>query len=295
MPKPDLKGYELLELVGNGAGSVVYKARETATGALCAIKHVTRKTVAGIERARRDVRSGSRRLGRYARLNYGSFFEQIRNEYRILSTLDKSTYSPHIVRVDSLVTLRKLFFPRGYDLIMEYVAGASLRERSDYEMADFIRFYREAAMGLAYLHTHQILHADMKPHHIFITRDGHVKLIDFGLARFFSEPPGRIQGTAEFMAYEQLKGLPLDARTDVYGLGATMYFVLTGQANRPALGGMSGGAGLTVGYAGRSDSVRDRNPKCPPGLEELILQSCERRAQKRPSSMTEVVRRLDLL
>jgi serine/threonine protein kinase len=197
--------------------------------------------------------------------------------------------------VGALITLRKFIFLRGYDLIMEHVEGVSLREKSDYEMGDLIRFYREAALGLAYLHAHQILHADMKPHHIFVTGDGHVKLIDFGLARLFSDPPGRIQGTAEFMAFEQLKGMPLDARTDVYGLGATMYFVLTGQPNRPALDGMAGGAGLTVGYAGRADSVRDKNPACPPGLEDLILQSCERRPQKRPSSMSEVIHRLDLL
>lgn len=293
MPQPALKGYEILEQVGNGAGSVVYKARDIATGSVCAIKHVTRGTIAGIERARRDIRSNSRRVGRYARLNYSGFFDQVRNEYRVLRGLDKSIYSPHIVRVDSLVTLRRLFFVRGYDLVMEYVDGVSLRDKSDYEMGDLIRFYREAAMGLAYLHTHQILHADMKPHHIFVSRDGHVKLIDFGLARLFSDPPGRIQGTAEFMAYEQAKGLRLDARTDVYGLGATMYFVITGRPNRPAISGMGGS--VTVGYAGRADSVRDKNPKCPPGLEELILQSCERRPTKRPSSMSEVIRRLDLI
>lgn len=296
MARPCLNGYEVLELLGNGAGSAVYKARDSATGGLFAIKHVTRQTIMGIEKARRDVRVGDRRLGKYARLNYSGFFEQIRNEYRVLRTLDKATYSPHIVRVDALVTLRRLIFlVNGYDLIMEYVPGSNLREKCDYEMSDLIRFYREAAMALAYLHAHGIIHADLKPHHLFITPEGHVKLIDFGLARFFDEPPGRIQGTAEYMAPEQLKGLPMDPRTDVYGLGATMYYVLTGQPNRPSISGMGGGIGLTVGYAGRSSSVRDKNPRCPPALEDLILQSCERRPQKRPSSMSEVIRRLDAL
>lgn len=293
MPLPALKGYELLESVGNGAGSVVYKARETATGSLCAIKHVTRKTIAGIESARREARAGDGRLGKYARLNYRGFFDQIRNEYRVLRTLDKATYSPHIVQVHSLVTIRRFLRLHGYDLIMEFIDGVSLREKQDYEMQDLVRFYRETAMGLACLHAHRILHSDMKPHHIFITTDGHAKLIDFGLARFLTDPPGRIQGTAEFMAFEQVKGLAMDPRTDVYGLGATMYFVLTGEPNRPSISGLGGG--VTVGYAGRSDSVRDRNPKCPPALEELILQSCERRPEKRPSSMSEVIRRLDLI
>jgi len=293
MPRPKLKDYELLEVVGNGAGSVVYKARETATGRLCAIKHVTRKTIANLEQARRQIRDGSRRLGQYARLNYRGFFQQVRNEHRVLRTLDKATYSPYLLEVRALVPIRHFIRLHGYDLVMEYVDGVSLREKSDYEMPDLIRYYRETAMALAYLHAHGILHADMKPHHIIVTRDGHVKVIDFGLARFFHDPPGRIQGTAEFMAPEQVKGLPLDPRTDVYGLGATMYFVLTGQPNRPSLSSLGGS--VTVGYAGRANSVRDKNPDCPVALEELILQSCERRPSKRVQSMSEVIRRLDLL
>jgi serine/threonine-protein kinase len=162
-------------------------------------------------------------------------------------------------------------------------------------MRELVRFYREAASALAFLHAHRVLHADMKPHHIFITDQGHVKILDFGQSRFFSDPPGRVQGTVDFMAPEQAKGRPVDVRTDVYGLGATMYFVLTGQNNRPALSGMGGGVGFTVGYAGRADSVTDKNPECPPALEELILKSCERRPTKRPASMNDVVARLDVI
>ena len=295
MPKPRIKGFEVLEVAGNGAGSVVYKAVDIDAQQLCAIKHVTRKTVNAIERARRHARVGDNRLGEYARINYHGFFEQVRNEYRILRTLDKESYSPHIVKVRGLITLRRFFHVVGYDLIMEFVDGQSLRDKRDYPMADLIRYYREAASALASLHTHQILHTDMKPHHIFITRDGHAKILDFGLARLFSDPPGRIQGTVDFMAPEQAKGRPMDVRTDVYGLGAAMYWVVTGQPNRPAISGMGGGVGFTVGYAGRSDSLRDKNPECPPALEELILASCERRPEKRPSSMNEVTSRLDTL
>jgi len=293
MPKPNIKGFEVLEVIGNGAGSVVYKVLEVRTRRACAIKHVTRKTVAGIERARRGARTGDHRLGKHARLNYKGFFEQIRNEYRVLRTLDKSTYSPHIVKMESLLTVRRFLRVQGYDLIMEFIEGQSFRERRDYPIRDLIRFYREAARALAYLHAHRILHTDMKPHHIFITKDGHAKILDFGLARFFSDPPGRVQGTVDFMAPEQTKGRPMDRRTDVYGLGATMYWVMTGEANRPAISGVGGGVGFTVGYAGRANSVREKNPNCPPALEKLILQSCERRSQKRPKSMNEVIARLD--
>jgi len=295
MPRPKLNGYEVLEPLGNGAGSVVFKAIDLATNKPCAIKHVTRTVIAGIEKARRSVRVGDSRLGQYARLNYRGFFEQVRNEYRILRSLSGNTYSPYIVKVHGLVTIRRFFRLHGYDLIMELVDGISLRDKSDYDMADLIRFYYEAASGLAYLHAHRILHADLKPHHIFITTERHVKLLDFGLARFFTDPPGRIQGTAEFMAPEQAKGQALDQRTDVYGLGVTMYWVLTGTPNRPSISGVAGGTGFTVGFAGRADSVREKNPQCPPALDELIIQSCERRPSKRPQSMTEVLRRLNAI
>ncbi len=295
MPKPSIKGFEILATVGNGAGSIVYKAIDLRTHQVCAIKHVTRATVNSIERARRRAKAGDGRLGEYARINYHGFFDQVRNEYRVLCSLDKGTYSPHIIRAHELLALRTLFFIRGYDLIMEFVEGVSLRDKRDYPVADLIRFYREAASGLAFLHAHQILHTDMKPQHLFVTRDGHAKIIDFGLARFFSDPIGRIQGTVDYMAPEQAKGRAMDPRTDVYGLGAAMYWVLTGQANRPAISGSGGGVGFTVGYAGRADSVRDKCPGCPAALEELLLASCERRPEKRPNSMNEVMARLDAL
>jgi serine/threonine-protein kinase len=122
-----------------------------------------------------------------------------------------------------------------------------------------------------------------------------VRILDFGQSRFFTDRARRIQGTVDFMAPEQAKGKTVDPRTDVYGLGATMYWVVTGELNRPSLSGMGHGVGFTVGYAGRAREVRDKNPECPPALEELILDSCERRPEKRPSSMSEVISRLDTL
>jgi len=295
MPKPQIKGFEVLEPVGNGAGSVVYKAIDLRTHELCAIKRVTRKTVNAIEQARRRARVGDGRLGEYARINYHGFFDQVKNEYRVLRALDRNTYSPYLVRVRELITLRRLFIVIGYDLIMELIEGSSLRDKRDYPMADLIRYFREAASGLAFLHAHQVLHTDMKPQHIFITREGHAKIIDFGLARLFSDPSGRIQGTVDFMAPEQAKGRAMDPRTDVYGLGTTMYWVLTGQVNRPAISGSGGGVGFQIGFAGRADSVRDKCPDCPAALEDLVLASCERRPEKRPGSMNEIMARLEAL
>ncbi len=295
MIKPEIPGFEILDTVGNGAGSIVYKALDIAEQRVCAIKHVTRRTVAAIEQARRSARNGSSRVGAHAQLDYRSFFDQIRNEYRVLRTLDRTTYSPHLVQVYHLRTIRRWLRVFGYDLIMEFVEGTSLRDKRDYPIPELIRFFRETATALAYLHAHKILHADMKPHHIFVTSQGHAKILDFGQARLYTDPPGRIQGTVDFMAPEQAKGRVVDPRTDVYGLGATMYWVLTGECNRPALSGMGGGVGFTVGYAGRAHSVRDKNPDCPPLLDKLVIACCERRPEKRPGSMNEVMARLDAM
>jgi len=295
MPKPQLKNFEILDTVGNGAGSIVYKAHDLRHDRIVAIKHVTRGTVDAIESARRAGRTADSRIREHARINYASFFDQVRNEYRILRALRRDAYPPGIVRVYGLVTLRRFFRVFGYDLVMEFIEGVSLREKRDYPMPDLVRYYRQAASALGSLHAHKILHADMKPHHIFVSKEGRVKLLDFGQSRFYNDPARRIQGTVDFMAPEQAKGTAVDPRTDVYGLGAAMYWVLTGECNRPALSGMGGGVGFTVGYAGRAREVRDKNADCPPALEELILQSCERRPGKRPSSMGEVISRLDTI
>jgi serine/threonine-protein kinase len=192
-------------------------------------------------------------------------------------------------------TLRRWLRVHGYDLVMEFIDGVSLRDKRDYPMADVIRFYREAAAALGALHAHTILHGDLKPHHIFITADGHAKILDFGQSRFYTDRISRIQGTVDFMAPEQAKGRAVDPRTDIYGLGATLFWVITGELNRPSLSGMGHGIGFTVGYAGRAREMRDKWPECPPALEDLILESCERRPEKRPASTSEVIARLDAL
>ena len=295
MIKPSIKGFEILETIGNGAGSIVYKALDIANQRICAVKHVTRRTIEAIEQARRSSRQGSSRIGAHPRIDYHSFFEQIRNEFRVTRRLHRDPPCPHIVHVYDMLTIRRFFRVFGYDLVMELIEGTSLRDKREYPIPDLIRFYREAALALAHLHAHKVLHADMKPHHIFITTEGLAKILDFGQSRLFTDPPGRIQGTVDFMAPEQAKGKPVDPRTDVYGLGATMYWVLTGECNRPALSGMGGGVGFTVGYAGRADSVHEKNPDCPPALDDLIIASCERRPEKRPASMAEVLARLDAM
>jgi eukaryotic-like serine/threonine-protein kinase len=129
-------------------------------------------------------------------------------------------------------------------IAMEYVEGASLRERIDGSGAlpqlEAIRWGIQAADALAYAHEHGVVHRDFKAANVMITADGQVKIVDFGLARrsdaLVSQattlgsiaPAGTVAGTPYAMAPEQVRGEPADERTDVWALGVLLYETLTG-------------------------------------------------------------------
>lgn len=131
-------------------------------------------------------------------------------------------------------------------LVMEYVDGASLQEivrrggpLSPHRAANYIR---QAAEGLAHAHAAGIIHRDIKPSNLLVDRNGVVKILDMGLARFFNDHDDALTrkydetvlGTADYLSPEQaVDSHEVDTRSDIYSLGATFYFVLTGQTPFP--------------------------------------------------------------
>ena len=120
---------------------------------------------------------------------------------------------------------------------MSYVEGDTLgqriRQRGPLTRGDAVRLLREVAWALAYAHLHGIVHRDVKPDNILIEREGGRALVtDFGIAHLHDGAPmtgvGEIIGTAEFMSPEQAGGEPVDARSDIYSLGAVGFYTLTG-------------------------------------------------------------------
>src|SRR5688500_1009783 len=130
-------------------------------------------------------------------------------------------------------------------LVEEFLEGETLRMRLDRGMVSLrkaIDYAIQIGQGLASAHAKGIWHRDVKPANIFITKDGHVKLLDFGLAKGVGENEstvtmskgpdqsysGRIVGTAGYMSPEQVRGQPIDHRTDIFALGAVLYELFTG-------------------------------------------------------------------
>lgn len=139
----------------------------------------------------------------------------------------------------NIVRLHTLHEDRGrYLLVMELVEGRSLRaylqEYGHFEPGFVTDVVDVLAGALHYAHGRGLLHNDLKPDNLLLTADGVLKVVDFGLAALAHAPrQGPLYGTPEYMSPERLKGLALDARSDIYGLGMTAYELLTGRLPFP--------------------------------------------------------------
>jgi len=129
-------------------------------------------------------------------------------------------------------------FPGGHYIVMQYVDGQSvdriLEQKGRLPVDQAVQLVRRIATALAAAHKAGIIHRDIKPANVLISRDGQVKVLDFGLARNVESgqsisSTGQIVGTPHYMAPEQAQGQRVDARTDIYALGATFYHLVTGR------------------------------------------------------------------
>ncbi|MBI1901253.1 MAG: serine/threonine protein kinase, partial [Planctomycetia bacterium] len=124
----------------------------------------------------------------------------------------------------------------GYFIVMELVEGPDLSQAAAgraVPVADAVRWTIAAAGAIAHAHERGIVHCDLKPSNLLLDRDGRLRVTDFGLARSLADDAaaGQIEGTAPFMAPEQVSGYwgTIGPRTDVYGLGAVLYTLLSGE------------------------------------------------------------------
>lgn len=168
-----------------------------------------------------------------------------------------------------------------YYMVMEYVVGAGLHAlvyRNQTIAPDVAaRIVAQIAEGLAFAHAHGIVHADVRPRNILVGSDGVCKLTDFGLCMNVMEPPERVVNdpivrTPEFMSPEHFANWELDARSDIYGLGCTFYYMLTGRT--PFLASDP----HTLMYRQKNEeppSPREFNDKLPLSLCSIVLKMLE--------------------
>jgi formylglycine-generating enzyme required for sulfatase activity len=207
---------------------------------------------------------------------------------------------PHIVAAHDAFESRENRF-----LVMEHVEGKGLdqlvRERGPLPVAQAIDFIKQAALGLAHAHAAGIIHRDVKPANLLVDGSNTVKVLDLGLARLSlpdAPPPvsdltggSVVMGTAAYMAPEQgLDPRSAGAAADVYALGCTLHFLLTG---RPPYRGDSVLATLLAHRDEPIPSLAAGCPACPPALDSLWRRMLAKRPKDRPSSMNAVVTELE--
>src|SRR5262245_33790585 len=217
-PGMRLGPYEILDRLGEGGMGVVYRARDPRLDRQVAIK-VLSASMAGDSRAR----------------------ERLRREAMAIAALDH----PYICKIFEIGEDGDALF-----LVMEYVTGTTLHQRlSEGRMSlpEICRVAGEIAEALQEAHARGFLHRDLKPANIMLTDQGHVKVMDFGLAQRLEEMAlpdaatreigsgarltshGMIVGTPDYMSPEQVKGLPLDARSDLFSFGVILAEMMTGR------------------------------------------------------------------
>ena len=259
--------YDVLERLGEGARSVIYAVSDPQTRQVFALKHVQRKEA-------KDLR----------------FIEQMEAEYEISRQFThpnlRRSYELKINKV-LLLKVTEAF------LLMELVDGKPLDVRLPAGFPAIVDTFIQAALGLQAMHQLGYAHCDIKPNNILRSESGQVKVIDFGQSCKIGTVKERIQGTPDYIAPEQVKRRPISQQTDVFNLGATLYWATTGK-HIPTL--------YTVGKGDNSFLVDDRilspldiNAKTPPVLSKLIMECIATNPQKRPATMDQVITRLEMV
>jgi len=276
---PKLRGINIVKTIGNGAGSVVFEAVSEETGERLAVKSVTPKIVEEIQR------QGGTGQEEEAHQIVRQYLRQIRNEWRMGRRLTShGAVHPGIPRMHRLYVERSLLgLTRGLHLVMDLAPGESLRKGRTHTIDELIGIYRQAAEIVRFIHLHGVIHADLKPQHLMVDEAGRVVVLDLGLACRRGGHTRKMAGSPDYMAPEQVAGWGVDERTDVFGLGATMFWALAGRTIRSGVVGGSAMGTMQLNKNSYHRSIREFNRDVPPVLEDIVMRSCAWSQDARPS------------
>lgn len=208
--EPDLSGtgYELIRRIGQGGMGAVYLARDVDLDREVAIK--VSLLPAG---SPADVIASSG----------GALAERLKREAKFIARLEHPGIVP--VHDAGMLSDGRVFY------VMKLVRGERFDDWAPTrELRERLRLFRRVCEAVAFAHAHEVLHLDLKPENVMVGAFGEALVMDWGLARLVSETGGGgVEGTPAYMAPEQMRGEQPTSRTDVYGLGAILYALLSGE------------------------------------------------------------------
>jgi eukaryotic-like serine/threonine-protein kinase len=201
--------YQIVRELGRGAMGVVYEGFDPVIGRTVAIKTMLLEGLSGSE--------------------YEEYKKRFQREAQAAGVLSH----PNIVTVHDFGEDNGVLY-----LAMEFLKGMSLQDLLGHgkvlPIEGIIRLYDQVCSALDHAHAHQVVHRDMKPANIMVLENGSVKVTDFGIARVLSAGTGmtrvgQVVGTPSYMSPEQVRGLPVDGRSDIFSMGVILYLLLTGR------------------------------------------------------------------
>jgi eukaryotic-like serine/threonine-protein kinase len=272
--------YELISLIGAGGMGEVYRGKDSRLGREVAIKILPPQLSGNTDRVRR--------------------FEQ---EARATGILNH----PNILTIYDIGSFEDSVF-----IVSELLIGETLREKmggSPLPPRKAVEYGLQIAHGLAAAHERGIVHRDLKPENIFVTRDGRIKILDFGLAKLTApEPavesqsrfqtvdpgtqPGMVMGTVGYMSPEQVRGLPLDHRSDIFSFGTILYEMIAGKRAFHR-----GSTADTMSAILKEDppEFSGTNTNFPPAMQRVIRHCLEKNMEERFQSARDLAFDLEMI
>jgi serine/threonine-protein kinase len=258
--------YRILQIIGSGGMSTVYLAEHKLMHRQRAIKVLPKK-----------------------RVNDSSYLARFHLEAQATSQLDH----PNIVRCYDVDNEGDTHY-----IVMEFIEGKDLntivKQEGALPLELACNYIAQSAEGLAHAHEKGLIHRDVKPANLLVDKKGIVKILDLGLALFSDneqasltvEHNENVLGTADYLAPEQARNShKIDHKADIYGLGCSLYFVLTG---RPPFPDGTLAQRIAKHQTEMPEDIRKLRPDCPRDLADICMKMMQKRPEKRYANMREI-------
>lgn len=252
--------YEILEKTGTGGMSVVYRAKDHKLNRMVAVKVLKQEFS-----------------------DNANFVSKFRVEAQAAAGLSH----PNIVNVYDVGDEKGMYY-----IVMEFVDGITLKKyierKSRLTTREAVSIAIQVSLGLQAAHDNHVIHRDIKPQNIMISRDGKVKVTDFGIAKAATSNTitSNVMGSVHYTSPEQARGGYSDERSDIYSLGITMFEMLTG---RVPFNGETTVAIAIKHIQQPMPSPREYVPDIPRSVEQIVLKCCEKSPDRRYQNMAELI------